>query len=182
MKKIRKGVFEINSSSCHSISIDNTSLEFEKVNLDENGIFYIYSNDFGWEQEDYSHYSDKCSYLAIYIRDWCGEREQEFRSIFEQCIKDYTQCSEIVYEDLVWDTELATYNHHQTGEECSYMRKLGNSYIDHQSVEDQDYHYLFDKNNPEYVEGELKNFLFNPNSTLTTDNDNRSDYNDWMSW
>ena len=53
MKKIiRKGVFEINSSSCHSISVDMDSLEFDKVNIDDDGIFYIDANDFGWEQEE----------------------------------------------------------------------------------------------------------------------------------
>ena len=164
MKKIiRKGVFEINSSSCHSISVVMDSLEFVKVHV-SGGIFYIYSNDFGWEQYEYSHYSNKCSYLAIYIRDWCDDRQQEFRNIFEQCIKDFTQCLEIEYEDLFWEGG------------------WDKGHIDHQSVEGCVYHYLFDKDDPDYVEGQLKNFLFNLNSTLTTDNDNRSDYGDWMSW
>lgn len=40
------------------------------------------------------------------------------------------------------------------------------SYIDHQSVDDNDYRYLFE--DPE----QLRQFIFNPNSVLITDNDN----------
>lgn len=46
------------------------------------------------------------------------------------------------------------------------------SYIDGQSVEDENYHYLFDETHKDYKEGELERFLFNNNSILTTDNDN----------
>lgn len=167
MKIIRNKVFEVNSSSCHSISVSDNQATYAQIHLNDEGVFYIGSDDFGWAIDEHTDYSIKCSYLAIYIRDWSGDKLKELKDVYEECIRKYTLCSKIQYEENFWKKELKYY-----GDGESYLVSLGEGYIDHQSVEDQDYHYLFDISHPDYIEGELKDFLFNNNSVLITDNDN----------
>lgn len=171
MKLVRNKVFETNSSSCHSISIAESDGIYESLPVSDVGIVNINSGEFGWEQEGYNSSDTKASYIAVYIRDWCKGKEDEFRQIFESLIKEHTGCEEVIYEDNFWDKEERSYRD-RDGKLVTYMSKIGEGYIDHQSVEDNDYHYLFE--NPSL----LKEFIFNPKSTLTTDNDNRSDYYD----
>lgn len=177
MKKlIRKQVFETNSSSCHSLSIVDGMTYNDIPICDNYGVVHINSGEFGWEQETYYNFNEKASYLAVYIRDWTGDKLQEFKEIFENVIKEVSGCDEISYETNFWEKEEVFYDitawnsetkqSEKTGEKRSYMSNLGDGYIDHQSVESQDLHYLFEDTN------QIKSFLFNNNSYLETDNDN----------
>lgn len=166
MKKlVRNSVFETNSSSCHSISIAD-KVDFNDVpSPNAEGNIHITSGEFGWEEDSYRGFFDKASYLAVYIRDWAKEEKESFKQIFENLIKETTACYNITYEDSFWDFEERSYKG-SDGNQVVYQAKLGYGYIDHQSVEDKDLHYLFtdvDK---------LKAFLFCSNSILETDNDN----------
>ena len=177
MKKlIRKGVFETNSSSCHSISVNESMVYNDIPKLDFSGNILLNSGEFGWEVETYHDFESKAAYLIVYIRDWCGDKKEEFKNILESIIKEVSGCESISYEDNFWETEKVSYEEttwnsvtkqsEKTGEVRYYDRNLGEGYIDHQSVEDKDCHFLF-----ENIET-LKSFLFNSASYIETDNDN----------
>lgn len=150
MKKIRTGVFETNSSSTHSISIANTDSGklMEIVVPNDEGNIVLYGGEFGWEYNKYYDALNKASYMAIYAVDWCGERSDEFVQILKDVIKEQTGCKDVIF---AFSSDY---------DSCHW------SYIDHQSVENQEYHYLFEDSEL------LRQFIFNPNSYLITDNDN----------
>lgn len=164
MRLIRNKVFETNSSSCHSISI-TSDMELNDIPTpDEYGNLFIESGEFGWEQDEYNSWWGKAAYLIVYIRDWSGESQEKYKQLFEYVVKEVTGAETITYEELFWKTEEKSYEYE--GVTRTYQSKLGEGYIDHQSVEDRDLDYMF-----EYV-NEMKKFLFSSNSVLETDNDN----------
>ena len=156
MKKIRQQVFETNSSSTHSISISDVDPNMLMGTLPlVDGNVVLEGGRFGWDQETFHDSQSKASYLAIYIQSWVPneEQKQRFKDLFEKVIQEQTGCQGIVYNfSTDWNVEGKSW-----------------SYIDHQSVENQEYHYLFEDKNL------LRNFIFNDNSYLKTDNDNHYD-------
>lgn len=64
MKKVRREVFETNSSSSHSISISNKEGMLETILPDEDGVIYLQGGDFGWEYEKYNDALTKANYCA----------------------------------------------------------------------------------------------------------------------
>jgi hypothetical protein len=70
MKKIRKGVFETNSSSTHSISIgiSDGKAQFDTLPIDSDGVCRVYQAEFGWEQETFNSPSMKASYAYTYAK------------------------------------------------------------------------------------------------------------------
>ena len=153
MIQIRKGFFETNSSSTHSITlgdVDKMSIcTLLRPNID--GVVMIDGgSEFGWEQDIYRDSMAKSSYVWIIIRDWSeptdifspdSKSKEERLKMFENVIKNQTGCREIIYFD-------------------------DSGYIDHQSVEGDECGWLFES------EEVLRNFIFNKNSILETDNDN----------
>ena len=156
MKKTRQQVFETNSSSTHSISIselnDNDILDV--LVPDEHGNIILEGGEFGWEAETYYDAESKASYAAIYTMDWAREDSERFKEILINVIKEQTGCNEVIFN---FTNE---YND-KSGKEWAY--------IDHQSVEDKDLHYMFED------PSKLRNFIFNKQSVLGTDNDNNND-------
>lgn len=148
MKQIRRGIFETNSSSSHSISLADRDGLMDTLALDEKGNVVLNGGEFGWEEEQYSDAQSKASYMAIYAMDWAGKNKNKFIKILKDVIKKQTKCNDVIFN---FSTDYDKDNW---------------SYIDHQSVEDKDYDYLFED------EEKLRQFIFNPNSILTTDNDN----------
>lgn len=142
MQKIRHGVFETNSSSCHSISISNSG-NYDSISPDKDGVIHVYAGEFGWAQDTFSDPISKLSYLLIYIRDWVDSQEDktEFMNKLLQVVKDQTHCDRIEFP-------------------------TDSGYIDHQSVECNDLHYMF-----EHAQT-LKDFVFGRDSYIETDNDN----------
>lgn len=149
MKKlIRNSVFETNSSSCHSISIGKSDV-YDSVTPNEDGVIRLEPMEFGWKQERYDDTYSKMVYLWIYIRDWCDRVEEEFMETFQRVVCTHTGASSVI---MVTDEDAPEWPR--------------NGYIDHQSVESNDYHHLF------YDDNLLKQFLFDCDSWLETDNDN----------
>lgn len=177
MKKlIRKGVFETNSSSCHSISISHDFTTLDTLYPDEYGNIVLNGGEFGWEIADYHDPETKANYVAVMLlhleekkkyyeehrdneesQEWMKyydllqftyENYEKCKKIFEKVIKEQTGCNSIIYK-------------------CDLDYNSSNwSYIDHQSFEiKSDAEWLLD-------EQEVKMFIFNPNSELHTDNDN----------
>lgn len=153
-KQTRHSVFETNSSSTHSISIAYSSSVGDLMSIlpvNDEGNVVLNGGEFGWADETFHNAQTKASYLAVYCMQWCGDRKDDFLSILFDVIKKQTGCHQIILNFTCEYTSTDDQNW---------------SYIDHQSAESQDYHYLFE--NPE----QIRQFIFNPNSTLTTGNDN----------
>lgn len=112
------------------------------------GVIELRGGEFGWEIEDYHDAETKASYMALYADRYSGQESESFTEIIKNVIKEQTGCKEVQF--LFSDDYNSPYH----------------SYIDHQSVDSDQYHYLF--YNPE----ELRNFIFNKQSYLHTDNDN----------
>lgn len=71
MKNIRKGVFETNSSSTHSICIaKNVELEFPKK-------LHLEFGEFGWEHQTLGSISEKASYLYTASHNYGNEGQTE---------------------------------------------------------------------------------------------------------
>lgn len=130
---IRKGVFETNSSSMHSITIGDKNGVLEHVPLDPDNITLTIdcSIDFGWGIEDYSDAISKMAYCVLDELD---------PQIFEKVVKKQTGAKVIKY--------------------------IGDGTIDHQSYG------TIEENVDINSEEEIRNFIFNPQSELSTDNDN----------
>lgn len=145
----RHGTFETNSSSTHSICIASGECKdsFRLVTNEHvtDGVV-IEGGQFGWEVEDYWDAYSKASYAITWVRQYSRLKE-EHEKMLEKVIKDHTGAKEIKF---LCDTESWDNQYH--------------SYIDHQS----------DDVCEEAFENEelLKQFIFNTNSMLHTDNDN----------
>jgi len=110
-KQIRRGVFETNSSSMHSIAICTRGELLDTLPVDKDGVVTLYGGEFGWGIESYRDAQTKASY--------CWEDNKENPKNLEMLIniiKEQTGCKHVVYlgsdkwEDPHW------------------------SYIDHQSM------------------------------------------------
>lgn len=149
-KKIRNAVFETNSSSTHSISVSEVNsdeLMDNTMAMDGEDNVVVESGEFGWEQEVYNDSVTKASYMLTYVKNYCGDREEEFESMLRDVIKEQTGCNDVIFND--------------TGER---YYKWG--YIDHQSSSHHQYHFVFESKET------LRQFIFNRESILETDNDN----------
>lgn len=141
---IRHATFETNSSSCHSLSIAAPALIYDNLYPNEAGEIVITPGDFGWYQDHFTDAESKLSYVLIYIRDWTSGTKQT------------------AFTDILNDVVLG-----HTGADSVRLSDPTDGYIDHQSVESNDLDYLFNNDG-----AQLKEFIFNPGSELTTDNDN----------
>lgn len=97
MKKIRKNVFETNSSSTHSISIargDNSYLT-EIPSPKKDGKIYINSGEYGWEVCVYHNVQDKLSYAATYALNYADHHLDTLTEV----IKEFTGAEEVIYDN-----------------------------------------------------------------------------------
>lgn len=144
MKQIRTSVFETNSSSTHSISVaEEGEGVLSTLTVSKKGVVSIGGGEFGWEQEWYNDAETKADYMAVYAKECYPE--------------------EGIAGVPLWDI-LCDVIKEQTG--CKEVKYIKGGYIDHQSVESQDYHSVFES--PE----KLRLFIFSQASYLETDNDN----------
>lgn len=146
--QIRRNTFETNSSSSHSITINNkgglhsydipiTEYFFdEKNNSEHKNCIILHGGEYGWGEDTFSSAMEKANYVAQEIEHTDNE---ELKAWFEEVLKEETGAEEIVYN-------------------------LGDGYIDHQSVGT-----VYDSISSKE---ELKNFIFCRSSVLVIDNDN----------
>jgi len=170
-KLIRTGVFETNSSSCHSLSISDDIKLFDTIYPNEEGNILLNGGEFGWEEGIYIDAITKANYVAVMIlllesaKETFNERENK-ESFNDYTLppfadKNYEICKNN-FEEVIKE---------QTGANLIYNCSLDFnnenwSYIDHQSFEcKEDAEWLLSKE-------QIRNFIFNPNSILITDNDN----------
>lgn len=152
-EQIRKNVFETNSSSSHSLTVsegDITGQPFSDHTLRE-GVVIVGKGEYGWEFEQYYGIYDKLAYLITQIN---------YEDIPQGDAATVT--AELRESDPRFDMLCRVVEEH-TGVKLQ-VQPGSTGYVDHQSsdvgLE------LFDD------EKQLRQFLFNSNSYIETDNDN----------
>lgn len=152
---IRRGVFETNSSSTHSILILGGEFVADKIPLID-GKCQIYPGEFGWEVETYHDATTKASYAYTHARSMVNryQKDPEIAAAQQRNMQEHLQMLRRVLSagtgaEIVFCT---------MGAEDEY------GYIDHQSAGVCEEAFASDET--------LRNFIFNPESELHTDNDN----------
>jgi len=166
---IRGGVFETNSSSMHSLSING------KDNVSHPTLMNGYFGEFGWGYDTYSNPEDRLSYLLTAIAQRLQisyEYSEGNKDLFlsskwflwtNELIKDFTS-NEISFN---WENISTSYY-------CF-------GYIDHQSInsqKDDEGMYVADilsdfwSNDKNKFKENMKEFIFNNKYEIVIDNDN----------
>lgn len=147
--QIRQHVFETNSSSSHSISIaEPNSKEFMEIWVpDAEGNINLSGGQFGWEIVEYNDAETKANYCLVDIAGSYAESEDDIHDknkydMLISVLKEQTGANNIAID---W-------------------KQIKDSYIDHQSVGTSDEAFVSKET--------LRQFIFNKESILTTDNDN----------
>ena len=147
---IRKGIYETNSSSVHTIVISSDGMEPSKLPVDKDGYITVRYGEFGKDGTVYSSQEDKLSYLVTqcyYLGGWeydvNRDNNYHFKNI-EDAIIDYTGAKGIRIVG-------------------------GEPDIDHQTVNQIDYDLHLIHN--EYDEKEIQSFVFNKYISLLCDCD-----------
>lgn len=91
MKIIRKGVFEINSSSCHSVSVANGDTIFDSIIPDEDGCIRIEGGEFGRFFKRTNDTMEKASY-ALTSTNYGVSKE-----LLEEIIREQTLCDNVEF-------------------------------------------------------------------------------------
>ena len=179
-RQIRRGVFETNSSSTHSLTWSRKSQMAPPscLKVNDDGYVEVTFGEFGWEWDEYNDPIDKLSYLVTMIAETTDSRMRnnpdeivESKEDFEN-LPDFRQVSEVVanYCDcdgitLLNDVETKVSNY--GGKDHYYLEVDG--YIDHQSCEGynciQDF--LDDYGSPT-----LESYIFDYGISVRTGNDN----------
>jgi hypothetical protein len=98
MKKlIRKGVFETNSSSAHSIAIATEDKEFvlDTIYPDQHGTIIVRGDEYGWEWFKHNDAETKASYAAQQFAN-----DKDALDKLEWVIKDQTGADRVIFERL----------------------------------------------------------------------------------
>lgn len=146
MKIERHKVFETNSSSSHSISIDSTTMMLDtSLTPDSDGQLTIAGESFGWEWARYNDAKTKAQYC---FADSYGNESR--MDMLKEVLMEQTQAKEIIFP---------TEAHNEWG-------GPGGASVDHESA----------GTSSEAFESKetLRDFIFNMNSILFTGNDNGS--------
>ena len=77
---VRKGVFETNSSSTHSISLEQGN-EWDTIEPEEDGVIRLYEKSFGWEWKMYNDARTKAEYCLTDLVD---------RELLKEVIQEFT--------------------------------------------------------------------------------------------
>jgi len=148
--KLRRGVFETNSSSTHSISIASGAETLDTLYVDPDGVCRIHGGEFGWEVEDYNSAPMKAAYALVWAKEYGNEQN---RQMLKKVIQTQTGAKDVVFTDFVdADRNLVS-------------AEYDPGYIDHQSSDVCAEAFASEET--------LRNFIFNQRSILHTDNDNR---------
>lgn len=151
MKQIRLGVFETNSSSTHSVTINGGDNIITPKFLST-----IHFGEYGWDEAIYVSVEDKLSYVITLIGELEGIPED--LDAFLTC-KHYVWLKEMVFEHCGLELRI--------GPSSDTYSLLG--YVDHQSLDT-----LEDFWSDDEVEfkTKMKDFIFNEKYGFETDNDN----------
>lgn len=151
MKTVRKGTFETNSSSSHSIVFEKGCGDSSLFNhFDEDvckkGSIVINPDEFGWELVDYTDIISKLSYLYTYIMNYSVDNKEKFNQRINDIVFQQSGVK-VIYEKLQSDW-------------------YEDGYIDHESVSVAGSIFYG-------TDDDIRNFIFSKKVLLHIDNDNR---------
>lgn len=111
MKTIRKNVFETNSSSTHSISIE-IGPNWDTITPNENGKINLYGGEFGWEWRRYDDALTKANYCAISCeRGYTNFTKKDLKN----AIKEFTGATKVKFKfSTDWNNGNYSYIDHQS--------------------------------------------------------------------
>jgi len=167
-RQIRKGVFETNSSSMHSVTISQGTLSPNRMEIHKGRYIKVGAGEFGWGLSKHRDQETKLEYLLMMVVE--TEHPNNLEEFLEcegfkklnEAISSYCGCDRIVPVNFNFRTE--SYEHN--GELRSYVTHDG--YIDHQSCEYNNLDDFLSENNTDILD-----FVFNPNVVLVISNDNQ---------
>lgn len=108
MKKIRKGIFETNSSSSHSIHIDHdTQLMDISLIPDSNGIITIECDYYGWDWDTLRGAHEKANYCLTDVRN-----NTEKKELLREVIMEQTGAKEVKF---ITDGDYVGIDHQSSG-------------------------------------------------------------------
>ena len=169
--QIRRGVFETNSSSVHTLTITKNpnNLKFPKKLIFDSG-------DYGWEHACLTTPEEKASYLWEGISSVFPDYENKNLTEYNKAIASITKILKSVGVEAVFKYNNPKYEESEWGNWYEFYDKDGNKddgYLDHPSeLCTFLYDVCFDKT-------KLLNYLFSTESFIKTGNDNEDkDYPD----
>jgi hypothetical protein len=93
MKNIRRGIFETNSSSSHSISIVDGSGILDTIIPDDNGNIILTGGEFGGAWERINDSLTKANYCAVDVQN-----DPDKLRMLRDVIMDHTGCNDVIFE------------------------------------------------------------------------------------
>ena len=167
---IRHGVFETNSSSCHSLALtkgDNNKLSklYTDYQLDKNGNLHFNAGEYGWGFDVLSDFQSKLDYVMTYVI--IKGSDYDFLNLIK-ALHDVTQFNHLYYFDQLvgyWSEEENKFKFSDYYSDVDDLeRDIGHAHIDPDS---------FDLlNGIIQNEDQLKNLLFVKESEIVIENDN----------
>ena len=166
MKRQKRGkVFETNSSSTHSITIESGGLTAGELRIAEDNKVHVTFGEFGWEVCDYSDQYEKLQYILTMCACTEGRNctspdefyETEGYKLISSAVSEYCHCDGIEVES---DINIECYDNK------IYLDFDG--YIDHQSC---DYSSVAEFLKENYISS-VEEFIFDNGIIVHTDNDN----------
>ena len=165
MKQIRKNLFETNSSSCHTVSIESNGshLEESKFKVNDDNYIEVPLNEFGWSLNKYDDQENKLAYLILIIAytNGFGDCFLSHSDDIDKWKNKLYKCDD--FEEL--NSDIAYY----TNTNGINIINIDGGYIDHQSVERfsslSDFLYYYGINS-------TIDFIFDSNISIITNNDN----------
>src|SRR4051812_15125515 len=103
--KIRRGVFETNSSSCHSISIASGGEVDDKLYVDEHGVCEIHPGEFGWGIDIHRDAATKAAYALTWAMSCEGYgvgKKDEALALLTEVVKQATGCARVEFVPDEW--------------------------------------------------------------------------------
>lgn len=165
--QIRRGVFETNSSSVHTLTItkNSSNLKFPKKLIFDSG-------EYGWENGHLTTAEEKASYLWEGIISVFPDHENKNLTEYNKAIDSITKILESVGVKAVFKYNNPKYKETEWGNYYEFYDKKGNAddgYMDHSGeLTTFLYDVCFDKT-------KLLNYLFSTESFVKTGNDNGDD-------
>ena len=95
MKQIRKSVFETNSSSVHTLSVESGNLTSRIPT--NTGVCTIYQGEFGWGVDSYTDAATKAAYCWTHVDKYANGDSGRLREMLEKVLLKHTKADRIEF-------------------------------------------------------------------------------------
>lgn len=158
MRTIRRGVFETNSSSSHSITIDNDNT-YSKLRVGDEKVSVRFG-EFGWGYDRLYSANEKLEYVITFLQ-YADDVRVDGQVNLDKFVnsKYFKWLKELIYDETgaTLDVEL---------NDCDYY-KFG--YIDHQSIGTVN---MFMSDNKQEFKEKMKDLIFSNKYSIIIDHNN----------